>query len=106
MKKFLALFFLIAANAVIAQTYETNISVQTFAGSGFYGYLDGVGVLTMFYAPASLSADSHGNLFVADTSNVRIRKIAPDSTVTTFAGGGAQIPGEGTNALLTMGSLA
>jgi sugar lactone lactonase YvrE len=106
MKKLLALFILVAANGAIAQTYETNITVETFAGSGFYGYLDGVGALTMFYGPAALAADSHSNLFVADTTNVRIRKIAPDSTVTTFAGGGNQIPGEGTNALLTMGSLA
>jgi hypothetical protein len=32
-----------------AQIYDTNNeAVQTFAGSGFSGYVDGVGQLTMF----------------------------------------------------------
>jgi len=72
----------------LAQTYDTNSEVvQTFAGSGFSGYLDGVGQLTMFNNPNAIVADSHSNLFVWDSSNYRIRKIAPDGTVTTFAGG-------------------
>jgi sugar lactone lactonase YvrE len=84
-----------------AQNYDTNGDyVQTFAGSGFYGYLDGVGVLTMFYNPTFIVTDSHSNLFVWDSNNLRIREIAPDSTVTTFAGGGTQFPGLGTNAAL------
>jgi hypothetical protein len=81
-----------------AQTYDTNnVVVQTFAGSGFSGYVDGVGQQTMFYDPNAIVADSHSNLFVWDQLNYRIRKIAPDSTVTTFAGGGNQSSGVGTN---------
>jgi len=84
-----------------AQTYDTNgVVVQTFAGSGFYGYLDGVGQLTMFDYPRQIVADSQGNLFVWDDGNTRIRKIAPDATVTTFAGGGNQATGVGTNVSL------
>jgi hypothetical protein len=85
---------------VDAQTYDTNSEVvQTFAGSGFSGYLDGVGQLTMFNNPNAIVADSHSNLFVWDSSNYRIRKIAPDGTVTTFAGGssGNNYQGTGTN---------
>src|ERR1017187_544605 len=83
---------------VEAQTYDTNNEVvQTFAGSGFSGYLDGVGQLTMFNSPNSIVADSHSNLFVWDSGNNRIRKITPDGTVTTFAGGGNQVTGVGTN---------
>src|SRR6266487_2643572 len=81
-----------------AQTYDTNgVVVQTFAGSGFSGYLDGVGQLTMFNNPNAIVADSHGNLFVWDHGNNLVRKIAPDATVTTFAGGGLQDTGIGTN---------
>ena len=81
-----------------AQIYDTNGDyVQTFAGSGFSGYVDGVGQLTMFSGPSSIVSDSHSNLFVWDANNSRIRKIAPDSTVSTFAGGGTQSTGIGTN---------
>jgi sugar lactone lactonase YvrE len=81
-----------------AQTYDTNNEVvQTFAGSGFSGYLDGVGQQTMFNNPNAIVADSHSNLFVWDSYNYRIRKIAPDGTVTTFAGGGSNAQGTGTN---------
>jgi len=63
-----------------AQTYETNnVTVQAFAGSAFYGYLDGQGALTMFDGPSKIVADSSGNLFVMDVNNRRIRKIAPDA---------------------------
>jgi sugar lactone lactonase YvrE len=82
----------------VAQTYDTNGDyVQTFAGSGFSGYVDGVGQQTMFNNPNTIVADSHGNLFVWDSQNSMIRKIAPDSTVTTFSGGGNQTTGIGTN---------
>jgi len=86
-----------------AQTYDTNDDfVQTFAGSGFSGDIDGVGQSTMFNYPAMITADSSGNLFVLDGGNLLIRKIAPDGTVSTFAGGGTgSLPGYGTNISLT-----
>ena len=33
-----------------------------------------------------MARDSRGNLYIADTRNNRIRKIAPDGTITTVAG--------------------
>jgi len=97
------IFFLVAVAASLgrqasAQNYDTNGEVvQTFAGSGFTGYLDGVGQQTMFRYPAAMVADSLSNLFVWDSNNYRIRKIAPDGTVTTFAGCGSNDQGTGTN---------
>jgi sugar lactone lactonase YvrE len=85
-----------------AQIYDTNGAyVETFAGSGLSGHIDGVGLLTMFNEPESIVADSHGNLFVLDAGNACIRKITPDGTVSTFAGGGTKTTGVGTNVTLS-----
>ena len=87
-----------------AQNYDTNnVVVQTFAGSGFSGHVDGVGQLTMFSDPLAIVADSSSNLFVLDRGNDCIRRIAPDATVSTFVGGGSgSLPGFGTNVALNL----
>jgi hypothetical protein len=83
---------------VCAQNYDTNGDyVQTFAGSGFSGDVNGVGMLTMFNGPNTIVADSHSNLFFWDSGNYKIKEIKADGTVTTFAGGGNQTTGVGTN---------
>jgi hypothetical protein len=110
MKRILYFALLIAGNAC-AQTYDTNnIVVQTFAGSGFSGWVDGVGTQTMFNGPQSVIADSQGNLFLLDTGNSCVRKITSDGTVSTFAGrGNGGLPGYGTNVSLpyfSSGSMA
>ena len=61
--------------------------VSTFAGSGLAGFADGVGTAAMFYSPEGLCVDPQNNIYVADTSNFKVRKITPDGTVTTIAGG-------------------
>ena len=88
-----------------AQIYDTNNEVvQTFAGFGIPGYVDGRGQLTAFSSPSQIVSDTASNLFVWDNGNFRIRKITADGTVTTFAGGGAYFDGYGTNASLSWGS--
>ena len=68
-----------------AQTYDTNgVVVQTLAGSGVSGYADGIGQQAVFYNPLQIVADSQSNLFVWDNNNGRIRRIAPDATVTSL----------------------
>lgn len=61
--------------------------VITLAGSaGINGYADGIGVAARFNAPAGITADPLGNVYVADSGNAVIRKIAPSGEVTTIAG--------------------
>lgn len=61
-------------------------TVATLAG-GREGYADGKGGAAMFDTPSALALDHQGNLYVADTGNHAIRKVTPDGTVSTLAGG-------------------
>ncbi|MFA6272436.1 MAG: hypothetical protein WC693_05045 [Patescibacteria group bacterium] len=60
------------------------------AGSGVEGYADGVGSEAKFNKPFGITIDSEGEfLYIADTNNQRIRKIAiATGAVTTLAGSG------------------
>lgn len=61
--------------------------VASFAG-GRAGFADGRGAAAAFDTPSALAIDRLGNLYVADTGNNAIRKVAPDGSVSTLAGGG------------------
>ncbi len=88
-----------------AQTYDTNNEVvSTFAGHGIPGYVDGQGQLTAFSSPNQIAADTASNLYVWDGGNHVIRKITPDATVSTLAGGGTYFDGFGTNVSLSWGT--
>lgn len=61
--------------------------VTTYAGTpGAFGIDDGTGFNARFYSPSGVAVDSAGNVFVADSGNSTVRKIAPGGIVTTFAG--------------------
>jgi NHL repeat len=62
--------------------------VSTVAGA-VEGFSDGAGAAASFNTPSALAEDAEGNLYVADTGNNRIRRVAPDGRVTTLAGDGA-----------------
>jgi sugar lactone lactonase YvrE len=63
--------------------------VTTLAGSGSRGAADGAGVASSFSGPRGVAVDGSGNVYVADTDNNRIRRIAAGGVVTTLAGSGS-----------------
>jgi len=65
-----------------------EVVVSTLAGNGNPGYADGPGNVAEFYFPFDITIDTAGNLYVADSSNNRIRKITPRGEVSTLAGSG------------------
>ncbi len=84
-----------AGNIILADQENNSVrrinnfgEVTTIAGDGSQGYADGQGTNAKFHFPTGVACDNAGNIYVSDNYNNRIRKIAPNGTVTTFAGSG------------------
>jgi sugar lactone lactonase YvrE len=82
-----------AGNVYVADMYTIRKitsagMVSTLAGTPRHaGSTDGVGARVRFSDQAKgVAVDNVGNVYVADTANDVIRKIAPEGTVSTFAG--------------------
>ncbi len=64
-------------------------TVETWLGAaGTAGFADGSAEEALFDSPRAVIAAKDGTIYVADTSNKRIRQVASDGTVSTLAGGG------------------
>ena len=90
-----------AGNLFVADTGNNRIRritpdgiITTVAGIGTAGFSGdgGPAVSAQLNAPASVAVDRTGNLFIADTSNLRIRMVSTSGIITTVGGNGTGGP--------------
>jgi sugar lactone lactonase YvrE len=94
-----------AGNLYIADTQNNAIRkvlpngvIVTIAGNGSWGFSGDGGPATsaQLATPSGVAVDSSGNLFISDSSNSRVRKVASTGIITTLAGNGTPgYPGDG-----------
>ena len=84
-------------NRVRRVDHSTGI-ITTIAGTGVSGFSGdgGQAVNAQLWLPIDVAVDSAGNVYIADLSNNRIRKVGTDGRISTFAGNGqANYSGDG-----------
>lgn len=86
-----------AGNLYIGDVYNARIrkvtpdgKISTFAGNGVQSFAGDSGQANQasLNYPFGAAADVAGNIYIADNENYRIRKVAPDGTISTIAGNG------------------
>lgn len=92
----------ISRHVYVADCYNHKIRkitpagvVSTLAGTGAAGANDGADRQATFNNPSSVAVDASGNVYVADQTNNKIRKITPAGVVSTLAGTDAQGKNDG-----------
>jgi len=70
---------------------DANGIISTVAGDGSSGYSgdNGPADSAQFKYPRGVAVDATGNIFIADSSNNRIRKVDTNGIITTIAGNGS-----------------
>lgn len=74
----------------VVRIVNTSSIINTYAGNGVCGYGGDNGRATSanLNFPRGMVTDGHGNLYIADTDNYRVRKVSARGNITTFAGNG------------------
>jgi len=79
--------YLADINNRIRKVDASNSIINTIAGFGNYGGDNGNAASALLNSPQGISLDKDGNVYIADRSNNRIRKInASDGIITTLVG--------------------
>jgi uncharacterized protein (TIGR03437 family) len=85
-------------NIYIAEATENRVRkvtadgvITTVAGTGVAGFAGdgGPAVNALLNVPMGVAVDANGDVFIADTYNLRVRKVSPAGVITTVAGNGA-----------------
>ena len=74
---------------------DSSGTITTIAGGGSSLGDDGPATSARLNCPSGVALDSSGNLYIADQSNNRIRKVDSSGTITTIAGGGSSLGDDG-----------
>ncbi len=71
-------------------------TITTIAGNGLSGSCPDVGqAVNIGISPQGVTVDASGNVYIADDTTGCIREVSTSGTITTIAGGGSNIPGDG-----------
>ncbi len=70
----------------VVTTYAGDTTQPDLSAKPFVNFVDGSAGAARFKYPNGLAVSANGTIYVADSANDSIRKIAPDRTVTTLAG--------------------
>jgi len=78
-------------DAAVVRKIGSDGTIATVAGTGTAGYNGDGGPATQaqLNGPMGLAVDASGNIFIADTGNQRVRKIAANGSISTVAGNGS-----------------
>lgn len=86
-------------NHSIRKVTPQGVVTHYAGGTGVSGSADGPAASARFFFPGGIAVDAAGTLFIADTNNHTIRRIAANGEVTTVAGtAGARGYEDGTGA--------
>jgi len=77
-------------SAAQAAELPTAREVSVLAGTGLPGFVDGPADVAQFNAPSGIALGPDGALYVTEVGNHRIRRVATDGSVSTFAGCGSK----------------
>jgi serine/threonine protein kinase, bacterial len=102
-----------AGNVYVVDTSNNRVrrvtpagAVTTLAGSGTYQFADGTGAAASFRAPFGIAVDKAANVYVADSANLRIRRVTLAGVVTTLAGSGTATFADGPGAAASFSTPA
>jgi hypothetical protein len=73
-------------NATVGRVSASGVATVVAGMRRQQGWEDGVGATARFSSPRAVAVDSAGIIYVADTGNFTLRKVAPGAIVTTVAG--------------------
>src|SRR3984957_6484295 len=73
----------------LSYAWSQQYTISTYAGNGTAGFTgdSGAAISAELSGPLGLTFDSSGNLYIADSVNLRVRKIS-GGTISTVAGNG------------------
>jgi hypothetical protein len=82
--------YIVDSHYSVVRKVSPGGTINAFAGGNGFGFSGDGGPATSarLREPHGLAADDDGNVYIADSSNHRVRKVTPGGTITTIAGTG------------------